>query len=121
MADEKVKIELSVEDAAAANAWLRQSGSLAKYAEELTGIETAHKRSGDAGEAAFRRIGQEVERTAKQFLGVGSAIGGILTFTQLLKREAETARQRQEDIAQRQISFNDAFRRAAGSMVGVQT
>lgn len=115
---EKVEIELNVQDAQAAAAILREINLLVQYQEELRKIEGGSERAGKKGEQAFGGIEKTALQALKAFTGIGSAIGAIVKFSQLVKAEAENARMRQQDIAQAQIDVYGSFRRASAMLVG---
>ena len=88
--------------------------------EEIVGLRGELERTAKAGAASNRSLNdglRDATLAGGQLLGrltgVGSVIGGILTFAQLLKQEYQQFIQTQKDAAKGQVGVNAAFARAS--------
>ncbi len=120
----QIEITFSVEDAQAFKAWQRQQAAAAKLKSELDKL----KNSGTAAGGAISGIGGKVAGTLKdagaQLLGIGSAVGSLLTFAQQLVAEIENVKRKNKAAGQANVgivpSLNTASQNAGGALTDPQ-
>lgn len=70
------------------------------------------KRAGSETTQGMSSVAREAGRAATTLLGVGTAVGALITFTQVLRNEIDQILRRQNLSGTSQVRFGDAFRRA---------
>jgi hypothetical protein len=106
-----VTIELDVDDAQAVKAWQRGKQAIAEF----------DKQGGKAKQTfgdMFANSTRGMASAAAGFIGVGSAIGGIVTVATLLRNEYDSLLQRQSQAAATQLTLSGAERQLALNVGG---
>lgn len=86
------------------------------FAKAATRAGRSGKRAGKEAESGMAGVVRTTGRAAAAFIGVGSAVGALITFTQILRREIDEIRRRQSTAGSAQVSFGNAFVRARAAL-----
>lgn len=127
MSDGNINIQFTVEDAAAFRAWQRQQEAARKLKKELDTLKNAGNQAGNAIGGIGNAIGgigakatSILKDAGAQLLGVGTAVGALITFARQLISEIENIKRKNKEAGQANVgivpSLNTAAQNAGGAM-----